>query len=166
MALQKRDKVQIYASILVAILQELRQLNEAKLTRVQFGVRVPFDRFKAYIDELRLLRFVENKGGLRLTPKGREFLHEYARLLDLLNKREDVFGESTLQELLEPEATRREMDGAQLRVRLSRAGNSLRMTIPSHLARSLGWQHKDMLDIERMDDEAILVRRRKPGIGV
>lgn len=98
MALKKRDKLQIYADILVAIYHELRRIKEAKLTRVQYKVGVPFDRFKGYVEELRVLGFVENQGTLKLTEKGFEFLEEYSRLLELLNRREETFGSLTLEE--------------------------------------------------------------------
>ncbi|MEM2905535.1 MAG: winged helix-turn-helix domain-containing protein [Candidatus Bathyarchaeia archaeon] len=100
MALRKRDKLEIYANILLAVYQELRRIKEAKVTRVQYKVGVPFDRFKGYVEELKLLGFVENEAGLRLTPKGREFLQEYSRLLGLLNKREEVFGDADPEEWL------------------------------------------------------------------
>lgn len=100
MALRKRDKLQIYANILVAVYQELRRIKEAKVTRVQYKVGVPFDRFKGYVEELKLLGFIRNEGSLMLTPKGREFLQEYARLMELLNRREEIFGDAAPEEWL------------------------------------------------------------------
>lgn len=104
MALRKRDRLQIYASILVAILEEIRRGKEAKLTRVQYRVGVPFDRFKGYVEELKLLDFVENEGNLRLTGKGREFLQRYWGVIDLLDRREEFFGDATPEDLMAAES--------------------------------------------------------------
>jgi predicted transcriptional regulator len=92
---KRRDRVQIYAEILKAISQECQRENKAKITRVQYKVGVPFDRFKGYMGALQQLGFIEGEGALILTERGKEFLSSWNRVLETLNEREEGNGIST-----------------------------------------------------------------------
>ncbi|MBS7610445.1 hypothetical protein KEJ19_07835 [Candidatus Bathyarchaeota archaeon] len=82
---KRRDRVRIYADILKAIWQESEGDRRVKITRVQYSVGVPFDRFKGYIAELQELGLIKAEGTLALTDRGKEFLVNWSRILETLN---------------------------------------------------------------------------------
>jgi len=47
---------------------------------------VPFDRFKKYIKEVKMLDLIEDENTLRLTAKGKQFLDEYKSILEFLRR--------------------------------------------------------------------------------
>lgn len=81
MATRRRDRVQIYADILQAICLECKRDREVKVTRVQYRVGVPFDRFKGYVGELSELGLIKAGGALVLTDRGRNSSQAGTRFL-------------------------------------------------------------------------------------
>jgi predicted transcriptional regulator len=80
----RRDKMKIYGDLL-AILNAEPRSERIILTRIQVKMNVPFDRFKQYLSDLEELEFIENQTSLRLTDKGRRYLEDYRKILDLMN---------------------------------------------------------------------------------
>ena len=56
------------------------------LTRVQVRISVPFDRLKNYISELNELGLIQDETSLKLTEKGKQYLKEYEKVLDFMNR--------------------------------------------------------------------------------
>lgn len=72
-----RDRIQIYADLLRAV--KARGDEEgARITPVQLGANLPSDRARAYLAEL-VERGLLAGPPYRVTPKGEEFLREFAR---------------------------------------------------------------------------------------
>jgi predicted transcriptional regulator len=83
---ERRDRLRIYSEIVRIIADEVRHEGQAKITRVQTRVNVPYVRFKEYLDDLIALGLVEMAESIRLTGKGEEFLREYTRMLDFYRR--------------------------------------------------------------------------------
>jgi predicted transcriptional regulator len=47
---------------------------------------VPFDRLKNYLLDLKELGLIQDEKSLRLTDKGKEFIKEYAKVGDFINR--------------------------------------------------------------------------------
>jgi predicted transcriptional regulator len=80
----RRDKMKIYGDLL-SILSAEPKSEKMVLTHIQVKMNVPFDRFKQYLSDLEELEFIENQTSLRLTDKGRRYLEDYRKILDLMN---------------------------------------------------------------------------------
>jgi predicted transcriptional regulator len=80
----RRDKMKIYGDLLM-ILNEQSKTEKIILTQVQVRMGVPFDRLKNYISELSELDLIEEIS-LKLTDKGKQYLIEYAEVLDFMKR--------------------------------------------------------------------------------
>jgi predicted transcriptional regulator len=83
----RRDRVRIYADILENIHRIYLSGKKATVTGIQTKVNVPFVRFKEYIEDLekkRLLRKIETE--IALTEKGEQYLNEYRKVREFLEK--------------------------------------------------------------------------------
>ena len=80
----RRDKLKIYGDLLM-ILNDQSKTEKIILTQVQVRMGVPFDRLKNYISELMELGLIEEIS-LKLTEKGKQYLIEYARVLDFMKR--------------------------------------------------------------------------------
>jgi predicted transcriptional regulator len=49
-------------------------------------INVPFDRLKKYISDLVDLGLIDDESSLRITEKGRQYLREYEKVLDFMNR--------------------------------------------------------------------------------
>ncbi len=74
--MNKRDRPQIFAEILDAIIEETRVQGDVKITRIQSKVYVPFDRFKEYLAEMREKGLLD-EASLKVTEKGLKYLEQY-----------------------------------------------------------------------------------------
>jgi predicted transcriptional regulator len=79
----RRDKLKIYGDLLM-ILNNQAKTEKIVLSQVQMRMGVPFDRLKNYISELTDLGLIENEPSFKLTEKGRQYLVEYANVLDFM----------------------------------------------------------------------------------
>jgi len=77
--------MKIYGDLLM-ILNDLSKTEKIILTQVQVRMGVPFDRLKNYISELIELGLIEDEISLKLTEKGKQYLIEYARVLDFMKR--------------------------------------------------------------------------------
>jgi predicted transcriptional regulator len=80
----RRDKMKIYGDLLAILIAEPKS-EKVILTRIQVKMNVPFDRFKQYLFDLEELGFIENQASLKLTDKGRHYLEDYRKILDLMD---------------------------------------------------------------------------------
>ena len=82
--ISRRDKLKIYGDLLSA-LNDQSKTEKIILTQVQVRMGVPFDRLKNYISELAELGMIEEIS-LMLTEKGKQYLIEYAKVLDFMKR--------------------------------------------------------------------------------
>ena len=82
--IHRRDKLKIYGDLLM-ILNDQSKTEKIILTQVQVRMGVPFDRLKNYISELLELDLIEEIS-LKLTEKGKQYLIEYATVLDFMKR--------------------------------------------------------------------------------
>jgi predicted transcriptional regulator len=80
----RRDKMKIYSDLLSILHTE--NSNGIVLTRLQLKLNVPFDRLKQYLKQLKELDLIEDETSLKLTKKGKQFIKEYERVLDFMNR--------------------------------------------------------------------------------
>jgi predicted transcriptional regulator len=83
--IQRRDKLKIYGDLLSA-LHYKSNVEKIVLTQVQMKIGVPFDRLKTYITELVDLGLVQDETSLKLTEKGIQYISEYQKVLDFMNR--------------------------------------------------------------------------------
>jgi predicted transcriptional regulator len=82
----RRDKMKIYGDLLSILRAESRSSERVVLTRVQAKLNVPYDRLKYYISDLENLDLIEDQDSFKLTPKGVQYLKEYATILDFMER--------------------------------------------------------------------------------
>ena len=80
----KRNKMEIYHSILTAIRRELRD-GEAIPTRVQIHSNLAYDKLKRYLSELEGQNMI-TQNPLSVTDRGRDFLQDYGRIEGFLKE--------------------------------------------------------------------------------
>jgi predicted transcriptional regulator len=83
--ISRRDKMKIYGDLLAVLADEVNT-EKIVLTRVQVRINVPFDRLKNYISELNALGLIQDETSLKLTEKGKQYLREYEKVLDFMNR--------------------------------------------------------------------------------
>lgn len=83
--ISRRDKLKIYGDLLSA-LNDQSKTEKIILTQVQVRMGVPFDRLKNYVSELAELGMIEEETSLKLTEKGKQYLIEYAKVLDFMKR--------------------------------------------------------------------------------
>ncbi len=77
--------MKIYGDLL-SILYAGNKDEKIVLTRVQVQIKVPFDRLKIYITELKDLGLIEDETSLKVTEKGKEYLVEYEKVLGFMKR--------------------------------------------------------------------------------
>ncbi len=80
----RRSKLGLYSDILLAI-QEESYSGEVKPTRIQFRSRMAYDKMRKYLNDLIKKGMIENSP-LRVTNKGRQFLHDYDGVKEKIEK--------------------------------------------------------------------------------
>jgi predicted transcriptional regulator len=82
----RRDKMKIYGDLLSTLKSEQNKMDKIILTRIQNKMNVPFDRLKNYISDLENLELIEDQVGYNLTQKGKQYLDEYKKILDFMER--------------------------------------------------------------------------------
>jgi predicted transcriptional regulator len=85
MKIPRRDKLKIYGDLLSILYAESKK-EKIVITRIQQQTNLPFNRLKAYIQELKDLDFIEDEISFKLTQKGKNFLQEYEGFLDFMER--------------------------------------------------------------------------------
>lgn len=83
--ISRRDKMKIYGDLL-SVLKDEAETEKIVLTRIQLRINVPFDRLKTYVSELKELGLIQDETSLRLTEKGKQYLIEYEKILEFMNR--------------------------------------------------------------------------------
>ncbi|MEM2760827.1 MAG: winged helix-turn-helix domain-containing protein [Nitrososphaerales archaeon] len=83
---ERRHKLQIYYDILVAIQQETTAEGGARPTRIQHLSNMSYDKLVRYLDELVEKEMISRGETLVLTDKAREFLRDYEKVKDLIER--------------------------------------------------------------------------------
>lgn len=83
---ERRHKLQIYYEILSAIREESMNAGEVRPTRIQHLSNMSYDKLSRYLNELEEKKMVIKNNTLSLTDKGHEFLKEYQRMQDLIER--------------------------------------------------------------------------------
>lgn len=81
----RRDRLKIYMDLLGIIKTESKR-ERIVLTRIQQKSNVPFDRLKAYLNELRDRGLIEDENAPKLTQKGTQALAEYEQVLEFMKR--------------------------------------------------------------------------------
>jgi predicted transcriptional regulator len=82
----RRDKMKIYGDLLSTLKSEQNNVDKIILTHIQTKMNVPFDRLKNYISDLENLKLIEDQVGYKLTQKGKQYLDEYKKILDFMER--------------------------------------------------------------------------------
>jgi predicted transcriptional regulator len=82
----RRNKMKIYGDLLLTLKAEKIKTDKIVLIRLQAKMNVPFDRLKNYISDLEDLNLIENQFSYNLTEKGKQYLDEYMRILDFMER--------------------------------------------------------------------------------
>jgi predicted transcriptional regulator len=82
----RRNKMKIYGDLLFILKAEKSITDKLVLTRVQTKMNVPFDRLKSYISDLEDLNLIEDQLSYDLTQKGKQYLDEYNKILDFMER--------------------------------------------------------------------------------
>jgi predicted transcriptional regulator len=83
--ISRRDRMKIYGDLL-STLHSKTNPEKIVLTHVQLRIKVPYDRLKTYIKELIDLSLIKDEDSLKLTDKGQQYLREYEKVLDFMNR--------------------------------------------------------------------------------
>lgn len=83
---ERRHKLQIYYDILSAIQEEATTEEGARPTRIQHLSNMSYDKMMRYLNELETKKMILKADTLSLTDKGREFLRDYGKIKDLIER--------------------------------------------------------------------------------
>ncbi len=82
----RRDKMKIYGDLLDTLKSEKNKVDKIVLTHIQTKMNVPFDRLKTYISDIEDLELIEDQVRYNLTQKGKQYLDEYKKILDFMER--------------------------------------------------------------------------------
>ena len=83
---ERRHKLQIYYDILLAIQEEATAEEGARPTRIQHLSNMSYDKMMRYLNELETKKMINKADTLSLTDQGREFLRDYGKIKDLIER--------------------------------------------------------------------------------
>ena len=82
----RRSRLEIYADILRTVQAEASAGRDTNVTRIQLAVRVPFNRFQFYVDDLAERRLLVKGSSLHITKEGEGFLRQYATMIRFMDQ--------------------------------------------------------------------------------
>ena len=82
----RRDKMKLYGDLLSILQTEHAESEKIVLIHVQAKLSVPFDRLKGYLSDLESLNLIEDQVSYMLTPKGKQYLKEYQKVVDFMER--------------------------------------------------------------------------------
>ena len=77
---ERRNKLEIYCAILSSIMQENKNLDIVRPTRIQFSSGLSYDSLTKFLNELRKKKMIQGSHGVSLTKKGLQFLKDYEKI--------------------------------------------------------------------------------------
>ena len=81
----RRNVLELYYAILTSVNKE-SSYGQVKPTKIQFSSNMSYDRTIHYLDRLTNLGMLSDNNGLHLTEKGRNFLDEYGKIKEMIDK--------------------------------------------------------------------------------
>jgi predicted transcriptional regulator len=85
MKIQRRDKMKIYGDLLMILLTESGN-EKIVISHIQLRINVPFTRLKKYFSDLKELGLIEDETSLKVTEKGKQYIHEYKTVLAFMKR--------------------------------------------------------------------------------
>jgi predicted transcriptional regulator len=82
---RRRERARIYYDILCSI-KEQELSGDARITKVQNDVNLPSDRLRLHLREMNRLGLVVYGEALASTEKGKRFLSEYEKVVEVLRE--------------------------------------------------------------------------------
>lgn len=83
---RRRERAKIFYDILSSIVRLEADEGVAKITRVQNDVNLPSDRLRSHLKEMSSLGLVAYGAVLASTDKGKAFVSEYKRVVEILQQ--------------------------------------------------------------------------------
>jgi predicted transcriptional regulator len=83
---ERRNKIEIYCSILNSIEEESESGMIVRPTRVQFLSNLSYDVLMKYIKELKEKKMIRNSEALSITEKGERFLKDCEKIQKLVER--------------------------------------------------------------------------------
>ena len=77
---ERRNKLEIYFSIMNSIMQESMSMSIVRPTRVQFLSNLSYDNLSKYLEELKEKKMIHSSDAILLTERGRQFLKDYEKI--------------------------------------------------------------------------------------
>ncbi len=77
--------MKIYGDLLLILLTESGN-EKIVISRIQMKINVPFVRLKKYVSDLKELGLIEDEASLKVTEKGKQYLHEYEAVLAFMKR--------------------------------------------------------------------------------
>ena len=88
---ERRNKLEIYYTILNSIRQESKRVDIIRPTRIQFLSGLSYNVLLNYLKNLKENNLIHRSKEIILTKKGEQFVKEYERLQKLINHLSDDY---------------------------------------------------------------------------
>ncbi len=88
---ERRNKLEIYYTILNSIRQESKRVDIIRPTRIQFLSGLSYNVLLNYLKNLKENNLIHRSKKIILTKKGEQFVKEYERLQRLINHLSDDY---------------------------------------------------------------------------
>ncbi len=82
---RRRERARIFYDILQSVIGQ-ESMGSAKITRVQNDVNLPSDRLREHVREMTYLGLCKYDHDLASTAKGRAFIREYEKIVNILRQ--------------------------------------------------------------------------------
>ena len=87
---ERRNKLEIYYSILNSIIQESQIVDIVRPTRIQFLSYLSYPTLLKHLEELKEKKLIRLSKGMVLTEKGRQFVQDYEKIQKLIEQIGDM----------------------------------------------------------------------------
>ena len=77
---ERRNKLEIYSDILNSIMEESKNAEIVRPTRIQFLSNLSYDSLTRYLNELKEKKLIRNSTEIIITEKGEQFLKDYEKI--------------------------------------------------------------------------------------
>lgn len=83
---ERRNKLEIYYSILNSIMQESQIVDIVRPTRIQFLSYLSYPTLLNHLEDLKEKKLIRLSKGMVLTEKGRQFVQDYEKIQKLIEQ--------------------------------------------------------------------------------
>ena len=77
---ERRNKLEIYFSVLNSIMQESKSTDIIRPTRVQFLSNLSYDNLLKHLEELKKKKMIRDSDVIFLTERGKQFVKDYEKI--------------------------------------------------------------------------------------